>query len=265
MSRIASACTSSSLKAARSSLLAGRARVGLADDLDRAVEVVVDLGERVEDVDARLELSLLVLEPPRDDQHAEVEELAAEVAERDAGRLADHRVRRGQQRRQVYVEVRLQRRVLVQEGHRGFRRRLGLQLEDDANVVGRLVADVDHLRELPRHDQLGDLLDQLRLVHRVGDRRDDDEPLAARAGLDLVLAAEPDRPLPALVDVAQLLLAVQDLAAGREVGAFHVLEQPLHVEVGLVDERGQRRDDLLAGCAAGCWSPCRRRCPSTRS
>ena len=40
------------------------------------------------------ELALLVLEPPRDDDHAEVEEVAAEVAQRDARRLADGRVRR---------------------------------------------------------------------------------------------------------------------------------------------------------------------------
>src|SRR5262245_27685135 len=105
MSRIASACTSSSLKAARSSLLAV-ARVGPADDFDRAVEIVVDLRQRVEDVEARLELTLLVLEPPRDDEHAEVEELAAEIAERHPGRLTHHRVGRGHQRGQVDVEVR---------------------------------------------------------------------------------------------------------------------------------------------------------------
>src|SRR6185369_15722478 len=78
------------------------ARLGFAYDADRAVEVVVDLRERVEDVKARLQLALLVLEPPRYDDHAEVEELAAEVAERDARRLPDALVRRGEKAREVH-------------------------------------------------------------------------------------------------------------------------------------------------------------------
>ncbi len=91
---------------------------------------------------------------------------------------------------------------------------------------------------------LGDLLDHRRLVDGVGDRGDDDLLLAARPGLDLVLAAEADRALPGLVDLAELLLAVQDLAAGREVGALDVLEEILDGELGVVDQRDQRGDDL---------------------
>ena len=156
------------------------ARLGLADDADRAVEVVVDLRERVEDVEARLELALLVLEPPRDDDHAEVEELAAEVAQRHPRRLPDARVRRRQEAGQVHVEVRLQRRVLVEVGHRGLGSTLGLQLEHDAHVGRRLVAHVDDLRQLPRDDLVRDLLDERRLVDGVRDRGDDDLALAAR-------------------------------------------------------------------------------------
>jgi len=68
--------------------------------------------------------------------------------------------------------------------------------------------------------------DQLALVDGVGDRGDDDLPLAARQRLDPVLAAEPDGALPALVDVAQLLLRVEDLAPGREVGPFTCFSSP---------------------------------------
>ena len=39
------------------------------------------------------ELALLVLEPARDHDHAEVEEVPAEIAQRDARRLADGRIR----------------------------------------------------------------------------------------------------------------------------------------------------------------------------
>ena len=64
---MASACTSSSLNALHQLLGGVGARLGLADDADRAVEVVVDLDEAVEDVEARLQLALLVLEPARHD------------------------------------------------------------------------------------------------------------------------------------------------------------------------------------------------------
>ena len=81
----------------------------------------------------------------------------------------------------------------------------------------------------------GDLLDELGLVDRVRDRRDDDLPAAALLLLELVLAAHADRALAGLVDLAQLHLAVEELAAGREVGAVDVLDQLLDVELGLVD------------------------------
>ena len=48
-----------------------------------AIEVVADLRQRVQDVEAFLELPLLVLEPPDDDDHPVVEELAAELDQRD--------------------------------------------------------------------------------------------------------------------------------------------------------------------------------------
>jgi hypothetical protein len=62
-----------------------------------------------------------------------------------------------------------------------------------------------------------DFLDQRRLGHRVRDRRDDDVGAAALLLLELVLAAHADRALAGLVDLAQLDLAVEQLAAGREV------------------------------------------------
>ena len=58
--------------------------------------------------------------------------------------------------------------------------------------------------------------------------------------LGLPLAAHPDAPLPRLVDLAQLLLAVRDLPAGREVGPLDVLEQILGLELAVVDERHRR-------------------------
>src|SRR5207249_10658807 len=51
----------------------------------------------------------ILLEPAGDHRHPEVEEVAAEVRERDARRLADGRVVGRQEAGEVDVEVRLQR------------------------------------------------------------------------------------------------------------------------------------------------------------
>src|SRR5262249_29550265 len=56
------------------------AAVGTADDADRLVEVVVERDEAVEDVQAFEEALLLELELPRQHGHAEVEEVAAQIA-----------------------------------------------------------------------------------------------------------------------------------------------------------------------------------------
>ena len=62
--------------------------------------------------------------------------------------------------------------------------------------------------------------------------------------LGLPFAAHPHAPLPRLVDVAQLFLAVGDLTAGREVGPLDVLEEVLRLQLGIVEHRDGRRADL---------------------
>ncbi len=56
---------------------------------DGAVEVGEELEEAFQDVQARLQFAEFVLEPARDDLEAEVEEVAAQVAQRQARRLPD--------------------------------------------------------------------------------------------------------------------------------------------------------------------------------
>ncbi len=68
-------------------------------------------------------------------------------------------------------------------------------------------------------------------------RRDDDAVVSLAARLVLPFAANADAALPRLVDLANLFLAVGDLAAGREVGTLDVLEQVLGLELAVVDER----------------------------
>ena len=67
--------------------------------------------------------------------------------------------------------------------------RVALQLDDDARVFVRLVADRGDVGEDLFVHQLGDALDQRRAVHVVGNLRDDDLFAAALEFLDAGLAA----------------------------------------------------------------------------
>ena len=178
-----------------------------------------------------------------------------------ARRLADLRVRRRDEARQVDGHRRLERRVLVEVRHDERRVGVALDLEDDAHVVGRLVAHVDEGGEPPLDDDVGDLRDERGLLLRVRDRRDDDRLRAARALLDLPLAAQLQRALAALVDRAQLALGREEEAARREVRA---LDEAQRVRRRGRRRRRSRRRGPRPGCAAGSTSPCRPRCPSRR-
>ena len=182
----------------------------------------------------------------------------------DPQRRGDLFVLRGKEAGEVDVEPGLERRVLVEVRHHQVGIGARLQLQHDADVVGRLVAHVDQQRELLVDDHVGDPLDDARLGERVRDRGDDDVVAGLAARLGLPFAAHPHAPLPRLVDVAQLFLAVGDLTAGRKVGPLDVLEEVLRLQ--LADRRASRPPPRRPrpGCGAGCWSPCRRRSRCSR-
>src|SRR3569623_1218664 len=218
-----------------------------ADDLDRLVERIEDRDEAFQDVDALLELGEQVLEPALGDVDAEVEEVLEHLL--DAALLRRRRRPRGHravghqlgrhEARQVDVEARLQSRVLVEVRHhdRGFG--VLLDLEHDADVRRGLVAHVEQVRQLARDDHVRDLLDEIRLAHRVRDRRDHHVGAATLLLLQLVLAAHADRAGAVLVDLAQLDLAVEHLAAGREVRTVDVLHQRDVLDLAILRQRAQ--------------------------
>ena len=148
--------------------------VALADDLEHLVERVVDPLESLQDVQPLLHFLQVELEPPRDDLEAEIEEVAEDLLQREALGSADLRVVGGHQRRQVDVEVRLQRGVLVEVRHHQVGVGVPLELQHYPDVLGGLVAHVHQRRQLPLAHQVAELRHQRSLVHRVGDAGDDD-------------------------------------------------------------------------------------------
>ena len=67
-----------------------------------------------------------------------------------------------------------------------------LGLDDQPHVVGALVPDIAENRDLADLDQLGQLLDQARFLHLIGDFGDHDLPGAATQILDLPAGAQPE-------------------------------------------------------------------------
>jgi hypothetical protein len=133
--------------------------------------------------------------------------------------------------------------VLVEIVDDDFRQRLAFELDDDARVLVRLVADRRDVRDDLGIDQLRDAFDEHRPVDVVRDFRDDDlfapvleflaghpapHPDAAAAGLGVLLGAR----------------ETADGAASGKIRAFDMRHQALDRDVRVVDLRADGVDDL---------------------
>ena len=154
---------------------------------------------------------------------------------------------------------------------------VALDLDVDPHPVAvRLVAQVGDAVDLLVLDEVGDLLEQRRLVHLVRQLGDDDRHALAVELLELDLGAHDDPAaavgvhladrvdrLPFAGDVA-LLLEPVDRAAGREVRAADVLAEVVRGDVRVVDDRDRGVADLAEVVRRDVRRHARRRCPSCR-
>ena len=131
-------------------------------------------------------------------------------------------------------------------------------------VVGAFVADVAEQRQLLLFQQLGDLLDQLRLLHLVGDFRDDDLPGAVLALFDRPPGAHAEAAAAGLIGVEdrRRRLPPARRRSGNPARACDAAgRRSLPADCGSVRARRRR---ARRHCAAGCRSPCRPRCRPRR-
>lgn len=118
------------------------------------------------------------------------------------------------------------------------------QLDDDAHAVPvALVAQIGDLLDPLFLDEVGDRLDQPRLVDHVGDLGDDDPLAAVGHLLDLAAGAQGDLAAPGGVGRADARPPHDD-AAGREVRPLDVLHDLLEGGVGVVDQHAGGVDHL---------------------
>ena len=149
----------------------------LADDLDDPVEVEIDDEEAAEDFEAPVDGGEAVARAAQQHLAAMVEPFAQALREAEHLR---HLARRPARSRSC--GTRLSSSVSRNSDSIRIDRVDGARarLEHDAHVLGGFVAHVGEERQLPLLQQLGDLLDQPRLRHAVGDLGDDDAPQVPR-------------------------------------------------------------------------------------
>ena len=244
--------------------LAGVVDLGRApDQRDHLVKGVERLDVAALDVGRPLGLGEAEPGAALDDVDLVVDPVADELVDAERAR---HAVDQGQH---VGAEVGLQLGVLEQvvEDDAGH----GVALEyDDQALAGPARGVVAHVRD-PRHlagvGEVGDLHGQVVGVDHVGQLGDRQAGAALGVLVDLDDRALGDRAAAGAVGLLDAVVADDQRAVG-EVGALDPLDQGvlelLAGGVGVLErpERSLRRP--RAGCAAGCWWPCRPRCRPSR-
>ena len=175
---------------------------------------------------------------PRDDGLAEIDEGAQHVAQRHHFRAL------AVQRDHIDWETRLQRGVAPQliEHHVGHR--LAPQFDDDAHPVAvGFVAQIGDALDFLFAHQIGDALDQRRLVHLIGNLADDDRFAILARRLDPRAGAHDDRAAPGGIGVANAA-APENRRGGREVRPRHDLHQFRDGHIGAIDHRDGGVDHL---------------------
>ena len=220
--------------------LAGRVRVRRGpDQADHLVDVGDRDGEAAQDVRPLAGLAEEELGPAGDDLLAEIHEGLEQVLQ--VHQLGAAAV----QRHHVAAEGRLQRREPVELVQHHVGHGVALDLDDDAHArpVGFVAQIGDALDALLLH-QLGDLLDERRLVHLIGDLGEDERLALLAQLLDMRLGAHDHRAAPRRVGLARAG-AAEDHAAGGEVRAGHDLGELLDGQARIVDQ-GHAGVDQLA-------------------
>ncbi len=110
------------------------------------------------------------------------------------------------------------------------------RLQHQPDRLVRFVADIGQDRQLLVVDQVRDLLDQLALLHPVGDFGHDRGPAAALLALDRPARAHPKTPAAGDIAFADYRGRIDHQPAGREVGALHEAQDRIVARVAVVDQ-----------------------------
>ena len=130
---------------------------------------------------------------------------------------------------------------LEQALHHHFRLETpALRLKDDAQVLGRLVADIGEERQLLGLQHIGHPLDQPGFLHLIGNFGNDDLPGPAFFLLDRPASAHPESAAPGGIGLANAVGRLDEDAAGWEIGPSDITHQSIHRSVRMLDQMQRR-------------------------
>ena len=124
-----------------------------------------------------------------------------------------------------------------------LRVRIALEVNDNARVFVRLIADRADVRDDLVVHQIRDARDEYRAVHVVRNLRDNQLLASALHFYHADLAAHPHRSF-SRVEVALKSRRSENLASRREIRAFHMLHQPVNRDVRVVNLRADAVNDF---------------------
>src|SRR5438105_1471721 len=215
-------------------VLGGVGAVRAADDADDHVELLDGLAQAREHVRPLLRARELVPCPAGDDLAPEADERFQHFLEVDDLRAAVD------ERQHDDPEARLHLRVLVELVQDDLRDLAAAQLEHDPDALpARLAADLRDTLELLLLHELGDLLDEGRLVHLIRQLADDDGLAPAPHLLGVRLRAQRDAAAAGRVRLANAAGAVH-VAGGREVRPRDDLHQTFDRRARVVHQQHER-------------------------
>ena len=161
--------------------------------------------------------------------------------------LEGHHAGHARRIQHVHVEpdAGLQLGLAEQHLHQEFRLdRAAPGLQHDAHVLGRFVTHVREQGELAGLEQLGDALNQPRLLHLIGNLGDHDLVLAAADALLLPPRADTEAAPSRRIGLRDLVPVLDQDTAGREVRPRHQRHQGIVRELGVFQQRGERVAEL---------------------
>ena len=218
----------------------GLGLVLLADNADHLVKVEEGDDQAIEDMEPGLDAREPVAGPAGDNLPAVIQEGLQE-------RLQSHHPWRTPGVQDIHVDrdPRLKGREPEQALHQHFGfdiPRLGLQHQPD--VLGALIQDVTQQGRLARLDEVSQLLDQVGLLHLIGNLGDDNAPEAAPQVLALPAGTHPYAAPSGLIGLKQAPGGLDDHAPGGKVRARDQGEEFRRRDVRLLENPQAGLDQL---------------------
>ena len=206
--------------------------VFLADDADHFIQMQEDQQHAGQNFQAMLDFRQAVARTAQQNFAAMVEPLAQSFRQRNHARHDAIN-----QHIHIHREARFQLRIAEQAFHHDHginRARLGLK--NDAHIFSRFIANIAQKRQLLVIQKLGDLFDQSRLLHAIGNFGDNRHPDATRTLFLFPFCAHTERAATRAIGLGNALRLIDNNAPRRKIRTRHKSQQLISRSFGVRDQ-----------------------------